>query len=273
MSSSETASEPALAQVPLRAGGRVIRFRLEYRGSERRLSVGEHLIGRSPDCSIVLQDPLVSRHHAILRVEPDAVFIEDLRSRNGVLVNGEAVVGVRALTDGDELLIVGHKLKLAAGAGKSGFSTTAPMAVATKPAEMFGVLGALADKALAMGHAQEAQRLLGTHLDNVLSQLTQGQRPEDPTLRHAIVYGARLASATHRGYWYGYVFRVLTQLGEVCPAHVLDELYAGASRADGTDLQAIRDYIHSQKLAQDSMTPRERFLLNRVEGLERLLSA
>jgi pSer/pThr/pTyr-binding forkhead associated (FHA) protein len=209
----------------------------------------------------------------VLRVGATGVLVEDLGSRNGVRLNGELLSQPTALKHGDELMVVGHQLRLLVGKGKSGFTTTAPMQAATRPAEVFGVLGALADKALAMGHAQEAQRLLGGHLDNLLKQLAQGQRPNEATLEQALIYGARLASATRRGYWYGYVFRVLSLLSQVCPARVLDELYSGAGRSDGKDLQAIRDYIHSQRLAQGAMTPRERFLLNRVEGLERLLSA
>jgi len=69
------------------------------------------------------------------------------------------------------------------------------------------------------------------------------------------------------------VFRLLAALGESCPAQILDDLYAAAAKAEPTDLTAIREYIVAHRKRLHSMTPRERFLLSRVEGLERLLSS
>jgi pSer/pThr/pTyr-binding forkhead associated (FHA) protein len=70
------------------------------------LPSGDTLIGRGPDCRITLVDPLVSRHHARVRLEPSqqAVF-EDLGSRNGSRVNGRLVRGTHALKDGDRIRI------------------------------------------------------------------------------------------------------------------------------------------------------------------------
>ena len=50
------------------------------------------VIGRSPDVDIVLKDQLVSRRHAWVHFEGNQLHIEDLGSRNGVLVNGETGV-------------------------------------------------------------------------------------------------------------------------------------------------------------------------------------
>ncbi len=249
-----------------------MRFRLLHAGKERRLSPGNFLIGRSPDCAIVVDDPLVSRHHAVLRVSDTEVHVEDLGSRNGVYVNGSPIKDVTQLQDGDELSVSDCKLVLVFGDRKAGFSTTAPEGAKTRPAEMFGVLGSLADKALAMGRAQEAERLLGTHLDNLLKEVRQGFRPEDQVQEQAIRYAARLAAATRRGYWFSFVFEMLVELERSCPAPVLDDLYSAAGKADNTDLKPIRDYIGAHRAQANTMAPRERFLLNRVEGLERLLS-
>ncbi|TFG82107.1 MAG: FHA domain-containing protein [Spirochaetales bacterium] len=48
-------------------------------------------IGRSPDSQIVLDDSMVSRHHAVVQKIKDDYFITDLDSRNGTFVNGLAV--------------------------------------------------------------------------------------------------------------------------------------------------------------------------------------
>ena len=67
-------------------------------------------MGRHPDCELVLDLPSVSRQHAALSVSLDGVLIEDLRSRNGTLVNGVPLSGVRRLLHGDEVLICGQRL-------------------------------------------------------------------------------------------------------------------------------------------------------------------
>lgn len=46
------------------------------------------VVGRRPDCDIVLEHPAISGRHALLRLEDRAVYVEDLASTNGVRVNG-----------------------------------------------------------------------------------------------------------------------------------------------------------------------------------------
>lgn len=62
-------------------------------------------IGRSAAADIRLDDPSVSRRHALIVSElPDALRILDDRSLNGVFLNGEIVDWAR-VTDGDEVAI------------------------------------------------------------------------------------------------------------------------------------------------------------------------
>ena len=63
------------------------------------------ILGRHPDCDIILDVGAVSRQHAqILHVGED-FFVEDLASRNGTYVNGEMVQGRRRLIDKDRVKI------------------------------------------------------------------------------------------------------------------------------------------------------------------------
>ncbi|HPC82158.1 MAG TPA: FHA domain-containing protein [Thermoanaerobaculaceae bacterium] len=55
------------------------------------LAPGEHLLGSQPDCAVRLADASVSRRHALLRVGPESVCVEDLGSRNGTRREGERV--------------------------------------------------------------------------------------------------------------------------------------------------------------------------------------
>jgi FHA domain len=61
------------------------------------------VLGRSRDCRIVFDDATVSKEHARLRVDGSSVFVEDLRSTNGTLVNGKAIDGPTPLRRGDRI--------------------------------------------------------------------------------------------------------------------------------------------------------------------------
>jgi pSer/pThr/pTyr-binding forkhead associated (FHA) protein len=57
-----------------------------------QLTVGTHLVGRSPTADLRLTDITVSPSHAEITVAPDGrVFLRDLNADNGVLVNGKPI--------------------------------------------------------------------------------------------------------------------------------------------------------------------------------------
>jgi hypothetical protein len=60
------------------------------------------VIGRGPDAHVRLHDTGVSRAHAEVRVQGDAVSVVDLHSTNGTLVNGRRI-GAAVLSDGDRI--------------------------------------------------------------------------------------------------------------------------------------------------------------------------
>lgn len=76
------------------------------------LSLGEVLVGRATECTVILADGEVSRQHARLRVEEDQVLVEDLQSTNGTRINGETVQGAAAMKAGDRMELGNHVLKL-----------------------------------------------------------------------------------------------------------------------------------------------------------------
>lgn len=69
-----------------------------------RLTHGEWLIGRDPECSIVIRDFGCSRRHAKLVVDADGVQIVDVKSKGGTQVNRRSVVEAR-LQSGDAILL------------------------------------------------------------------------------------------------------------------------------------------------------------------------
>ena len=63
------------------------------------------ILGRHPDCDIVLDVGAVSRQHArIVRVGTD-YFVEDLNSRNGTFVNDQRIDGRHKLAENDQVRI------------------------------------------------------------------------------------------------------------------------------------------------------------------------
>lgn len=73
-------------------------------GVSYRLSGDELTIGRSPQCSIFLNDMTVSRMHAVLTREDSCYVIRDENSYNGVWVNNQSVEA-KALKAGDFIQI------------------------------------------------------------------------------------------------------------------------------------------------------------------------
>lgn len=63
------------------------------------------VLGRHPDCDIVLDVGAVSRQHAQISVDDGDYFVEDLHSRNGTMVNGKLIEGRYRLQENDRLKI------------------------------------------------------------------------------------------------------------------------------------------------------------------------
>src|SRR4029077_17983470 len=83
-------------------------YRLHYQDGDTAqaypFAAGEVVIGRSPECQVVLKDFGISRKHAKLVDDEDGVRHPDLKSKNGTQVNGVPIVEAR-LKDGDRILL------------------------------------------------------------------------------------------------------------------------------------------------------------------------
>lgn len=105
-------------------------YALHHRNGTALLLKLETTIGRSASCDVVLDSALISRRHArILRSEA-GLFIEDLGSRNGIIVNGTLVRGSARLSAGDRLRIGPEILEVVEQSREgAGDSTIAPRRV------------------------------------------------------------------------------------------------------------------------------------------------
>ncbi len=285
-----------------------MRFRLRYLQHDLEMNEGTFAVGRNASCQLSLDDPLVSRRHALFEVTPTGVTLEDLASRNGVIVNGHRIEGKVQLAVGDRILIGSQELTLLAGrdaaqgsgggVGKmtlpkmrvntpsSGFAAAREAANAraaekgdveadpepsmVRRADQFKLLSGVAEKALAMGKAGEAERLLASALADVIES-TRAGRPLPPTLvDQAAKFSAKLATATGKGGWADYVIELYQAQKRPCPPHVIDELYNAMRKVTAVDLNRLRNYVAMLRQNLPRYGPAERFLFQRLEGLERL---
>jgi serine protease Do len=84
----------------------------------------ELLIGRR-DADLLLDDPQVSRSHAVVRMVNGALEIEDLHSANGTFVNGSRIDGTQRLRPGDAITIGPIALEAQIGDGRDAGGETA----------------------------------------------------------------------------------------------------------------------------------------------------
>lgn len=261
----------------LRSGGR------EYRLEQPRLTVG-----RSAACDIQVTSGLVSRRHAALAVTDRNVIVEDLGSRNGVYVNAERVSGSRALKLGDRLGIGDETLVFfevdepvetraqktvsaleAVRAERDGFADD-DMTQATRSADVFQLLGHVVDKALALGRGDEAEHLIATHLHAALNDALSERKLSPDIARTAAGYAVKLAGATGRASWLDYAIKLYGALDLVLPLALVDEMYVLLRRVRGIDLVVLRGYTETLRMRSLGLAPAERFVLQRLIGLERL---
>jgi predicted component of type VI protein secretion system len=65
------------------------------------------LIGRSPECDVVLEGRMISRHHACIRRDDTGYILEDLGSHNGTTLNGQPLSSPHILQNGDSVELGG----------------------------------------------------------------------------------------------------------------------------------------------------------------------
>ncbi len=191
--------------------GGMSRYRLKFLLQEFDLRGPEVLIGRSPECHITIEDPLVSRKHARICIADGVAIIEDMGSRNGVAINGSKIEGSHPLKDGDRVRLGTQELLFHQGgraskreARTTGFMTVcgacqtpfpeqAPqcphcgarvrgddtvtgLVVEPQRSWAFQLFGEVIERALATGRAREAERVLRRAAKEVDERLASGER-------------------------------------------------------------------------------------------------
>lgn len=149
------------------------RYELALRGGSEgdRFTVSAEgiVIGRAPDVDVVLAGPLVSRRHARVWLEGDALWVEDLGSRNGITINENRVERDElhagdALTVGDSTFDVLKHISVSSGRTVIPFDVGSTLCenIVQKDAKRFPIL-------------HRATQLLGTvfDLDQLLKEILE----------------------------------------------------------------------------------------------------
>lgn len=275
--------------------------RLRYLAHDLEMPLGQFVVGRSTSCQLSLDDSMVSRRHAVFTVSESVVTVQDLGSRNGVLVNQVKIEGAHTLSDGD-LVTIGQQqmtIHIARGdlpdpvlattgrfemktmmnlgdmkpdvveeptfVGRS-LSKTLNDSPPDKRVHSLSLVGAVAEKALALGRAADAERLLDRPLKELLEKAEAGQLSPEALLP-AAKYAIELAKAGGDGAWVELALRLYRAHAELLPAELVDELYE-VLRGVRVDRDVLTEYIES--FQSSKLGPNERFTLKRLEGLRPL---
>lgn len=300
-------------------------FRLRYQETDLELPQGDFVVGRSSACNLSLDDALVSRRHARFQIAPSIVTVEDLGSRNGVLVNGERIRAAtivrhldRVTIGSKEMVVIElgaaerssppdadampcHVCGSAVGAMQShcrqcgapalrragtlagteldlrmtmeGGPLAGPDDVTRQSGRGFDLLARIANKGFALGRYEEAERILGRHLDALLEQATHGMIPDDGTLGQATDCALRLAKGLKSSRWVRWVFDVHAAARELPTTEQVDTLFDLVHEVGYRETLPLREYIAALREERKLLTPAERFILNRLDGLEKVVSA
>lgn len=266
--------------------------RLLYRGAEIHFASGDYIFGRSPSVDLVIEDPLASRRHARLSVRDGSVTIEDLDSINGVYVNGERLgEAPRPLKNCDLLVIGSEELEVSLGNDdldddledidaqtlvrrgpiapvnavvreKTGTSRSA---TTTGRVDALELLGNIADKALAMGRFHDADRVLGTHLRNVLEDAKAGQGVLPENLLICSKYALKFAEASGDGKWFDYVVELFLAEQKPFPDELVIELQVALDKVSSVNEQLIERYVATMNAL--NLTIEDTRRVQRVEEL------
>lgn len=284
-------TEPMMKDPVISEGS--VRFSLVYRGHRFELRPGTLVIGRGTGCQLVLDDALVSRKHAEVEVSEGRATLVDLGSVNGAFVNGIRVNGRQSLADGDKIMIGQQEISVVAihapsllpesPTGRLSAETLvgieSPIAIQarrddesepTHQGDALTLLGGVVDKVLALGRGDEAERIIGPYLRNYLAAAQKANAASAEAAEKAVGYAMKLAAATRKGEWIDYAFALYTVCKRPLPGAVVEQLYTLMRQASSVNLSLLRDYVAVLRSVSARLGPNERFLAQRIEGLERL---
>jgi hypothetical protein len=289
-------------------GNTLGRYRLRFLLQELDLPRGTTVIGRSLDCNITIEDPLVSRQHARIVVDDQGGHVEDMGSRNGVRVNGLPIREATPLRDGDRIRIGTQDFVFCCvePAGKAHSKTTGVLRLCARcrlpyPREMvacpnceaieqtdeetlsgsFGkddtsvwgvqLLVEALERALTLGRIADADRLVRRATAQVEELVASGHTVDAQALGALAAQVAATTLATNDPTWALWVLETYQRLDRVPPMPVVERLGEAATAHSGIMRGALDALVEQLDAAGGGASPDAKQALARLAQIRRSL--
>lgn len=259
------------------------RYRLRFLDREIDLPHGEFVIGRAPACQLCIDDPVVSRRHARIRMGAEGATLEDMGSRNGLFLNGAPVRVPIPLARGDKIRIGEIEMTLICLSDEVNDTMEAlePVVVRMPIGEEPGgllestqsstgsswLLLEVADKSLTMGRLEDAEWIVAKFAEDIDQRLRDGHRVPPETIDRTTVQALKLAMATSNADWLEWIFHLYRDARRVLPGDAIEELHRVVRRLRYPVTPALLSYVETLREMSPTLKPADRFLLQRMEGL------
>ncbi|MGH7435944.1 MAG: FHA domain-containing protein, partial [Polyangiaceae bacterium] len=273
---------------------------------------GITIIGRSLDCHLTIEDPLVSRQHARIVIDDSGAYVEDMASRNGVRVDGSLIKGPTTLSDGVRLRI-GTQDFLFCNVdipGKAHSKTTGvlrlcancrmpypreapscPNCEATEQTDEDTLTGVgpsegghstrtwsaqllveALDRALALARLQDAERILRRATAQIEEMVASGGQVDFASLGALASRAAATTFATDDPTWALWVLDIYRRIGAVPPAEFVERLADVPTRHRPLVLGAVTSLLAHLGARAGLPSQRSMEALTRLEQVKGLLS-
>ena len=284
----------------------VARYRLRFLLQEFDLPIGTTVIGRSLDCNLTIEDPLVSRQHARIVIADEQATVDDMGSRNGVRVNGVQIKGSTPLRDGDRVRIGTQDFVFCRvdPAGRGHSKTTGVLRLCAKcrlpyPREMvacpnceateqtdeetlsgsFGTENQTAwsvqllvealDRALTLGRVSDAERIAKRATAQVEEMVAAGGTVDPKALASLAVQAVSTTLASNDPTWVLWVIDIYRRTSGVPPVELIERLAEAATRHAGIVHGALEALLMHLSQTVRSAKDGEIDALARLEQLRR----
>jgi hypothetical protein len=266
------------------------------------LPQGEVVIGRSPDCHITIEDPLISRQHAKIIVSEKGCTFVDLQSRNGSRLNGRPAREPVELHDTDRIRIGAQELVFfemstekrstrATGAMRLCSHCGSPFAEGTEVCPHCGavvgkdedtmsgvvleprrtwvldLVGEVLERAIAAGKTQEASRMLHRAAVEFSERVRGGGAVDVKALAQISDHALRLAAIDHDVQWVQWVADSHATL-RIVPSPTLLPAFSAAA-ADPRARAVIASLTEALRARQGELSATEHNVVASLENLHR----
>ncbi len=277
------------------------RFRLRFLLQEFDLPPGVVLIGRSPDCHITIEDPLISRQHSKLEITLAECVLHDLGSRNGTKLNGRPTTEPTILKDCDRIRIGAQELVFfemgierrptrSTGAMRLCTNCGSPFAegatacphcgslqspkeeetmsgVVLEPRRtwMLSLMGEVLDRAIASGKTQDADRMLRRATDEFAERSVSNEEYDLRQLAHISEYALRLAAVDEETTWLRWVINAYAGVQAV-PPEILLPFFASAAKTDAHKV-LIFQLVRTLRNRRAPLTAAEQTIIEKLASI------